>query len=322
MNFLKIFSLIIIVLNLNCSAKAQDNYPQRAIKIIVPFTPGGVTDILARDISKYLNQRLGQPVIVENRGGANGNIGASMAAKSKPDGYTLLIAPANIAISAALYKNLNYDLFKDLQPITILATGPYILTVPAKSPANQLSQLIQMAKNKPGELAMASSGMGSAGHLAGELLQINSGVRLTHIPYKGQSDAMVDLIGGHAALFFATVAVVNPHLHDGKIKILAVTTKNRSPLLPQVPTISELGYPGFNIGAWHGLFVPNGVPKEIVTLLHQEITRYFTDVDIQKKYAVQGLQLVTNNPEDFTKFLRAEVLEYDRAIKKADIQEN
>jgi len=299
---------------------AQEKFPERPIRVIVPFPPGGVTDILARDVAMRLASRWGASAVVDNRGGANGNIGAEMAAKAKPDGHTLLIAPANIAISVALYKNLGYDLFRDLAPITMLAKGPYILVTAPALPAHTIKELLALAKAKPGQLLMASSGTGSAGHLAGEILQASSGTRWTHVPYKGQVAAMTDLIGGQIAVFFATVAVVNPHRNDGKIRVLAVTTKTRSPILPDVPTIAESGFPGFDVGAWHGAFVPAGTPQAILARYHDELSAFLTAPDAQKRYAVQGLELVGTTPQAFADFLKREVAQYSRVVQRANIR--
>ena len=300
------------------------SYPSKPLKVVVPFTPGGVTDLLGRDIAQRLSARLGQSVVVDNRAGANGNIGADFVAKSKADGHTLLVTAANIAISQASQKKLPYHLFEDLTPITLLAKGPYILVTPARHktyPVSTLAELIKEAKANPSSLAMASSGAGSAGHLSGELLQAATGIKLTHIPYKGQSEAMTDILSGQSsALFFATVAVVSPHMSDGRLNILAVTTKTRSNLLPQVPSISELGFPGFDVSTWHGLFAPAGTPKDIVNLINAEIVTFLNTSEIQQKYTQQGLQITTTRADEFKDFLHGEVTQYEKVIKSAHLQ--
>jgi tripartite-type tricarboxylate transporter receptor subunit TctC len=301
-------------------AAAQQNYPERPVRIVVPFPPGGVVDMLARDISQKFNARWGQPVIVDNRGGANGNIGAELVAKARPDGYTLLIAPANIAISVPLYKKLAYDLFKDLAPVTLLASGPYILVTAPSLPVKSVAELVALARARPGQITMGSSGTGSAGHLAGDLLQNATGVRFTHVPYKGQVAVMVDTISGQISMFFGTVAVVNPHLTDGRIKILAVTTRERSSTMPGVPTIAESGFPGFDVGAWHGFFAPAGTAPDILAKLHDELTRFLTAPESRKFYQQQGTELAGSTPEAFTRFLHAEVAKYEQAIRKANVQ--
>jgi tripartite-type tricarboxylate transporter receptor subunit TctC len=320
---LMLFFTSLVLTALMPSSYAQNAYPTKPIKIIVPFTPGGVTDLLARDIGQRLSTRLGQTVLAENKAGANGNIGADIVAKSKADGHTLLLTAANIAISAASQKKLSYKLFDDLSPISLLAKGPYILVTPSRHvnhPSSSFQDLLQVAKSNPGKLSMASSGTGSAGHLSGELLQIAANLKFTHIPYKGQTEAMGDILGGQSsALFFATVAVVTPHLTDGRINILAVTTKTRSPLLAQTPTISELGFPGFDVSTWHGLFAPKNTPKDIVEKLNNEIVLFFNSLDIQKKYTAQGLQISTSRPEEFNEFLRTEVSQYEKVIKAANL---
>ncbi|MEI6504902.1 MAG: tripartite tricarboxylate transporter substrate-binding protein, partial [Planctomycetota bacterium] len=201
---------------------AAQNYPERPIRIVVPFPPGGVVDLIGRDIAQRFNARWGQAAIVDNRAGANGNIGVELAARAKPDGYTLLVSPANIAISVPLYKKLGYDLFKDLTPITLLATSPYILVTAPTLPVKSVADLIALARKRPEQVIMASSGTGSAGHLAGELLQNAAGIKLTHVPYKGQVVAMIDVMSGQCSMIFATVTTVTPHLTDGRIKVLAV----------------------------------------------------------------------------------------------------
>ena len=304
--------------------QSASTYPTKPIKVVVPFTPGGVTDLLGRDIAQRLSARLGVAVLVDNRAGANGNIGADFVAKSKADGYTLLVTAANIAISQASQKKLPYHLFEDLTPITLLAKGPYILVTPAHHktfPITTLADLISLAKANPSSLAMASSGAGSAGHLSGELLQAAAGIKLTHIPYKGQSEAMTDILSGQSsALFFATVAVVSPHMNDQRLNILAVTTKSRSNLLPQVPSISELGFPGFDVSTWHGLFAPAGTPMGIINLLNTEMVSFLNTSEIQQKYTQQGLQISTTRVDEFKDFLHSEVSQYEKVIKSAHLQ--
>ena len=299
-------------------------YPSKPIKVVVPFTHGGDTDLLGSDIAQRLSARFGQAVLVDNRAGANGNIGADFVAKSKGDGYTLLVTAANIAISEAAQKKLPYRLFEDLTPITLLAKGPYILVTPAHHKtytSSTLAELISKARTNPSALAMASSGTGSAGHLSGELLQVAAGIELTHIPYKGQSEAMADILGGQSsALFFATVAVVSPHMNDGRLHILAVTTKTRSNLLPQIPSISELGFPGFDVSTWHGLFAPAGTPREIVEKINTEMVSFLNSREIQQKYTQQGLQISTTRVEEFKEFLHTEVNQYEKVIKSAHLQ--
>ena len=300
-------------------ATAQ-NYPDRAIRIMVPFPPGGVVDLIGRDIAQRFNARWGQAAIVDNRAGANGNIGVEIAARAKPDGYTLLVSPANIAISVPLYKKLGYDLFKDLTPITLLATSPYILVTAPTLPVKSVADLIALARKRPEQVIMASSGTGSAGHLAGELLQNAASIKLTHVPYKGQVVAMIDVMSGQCSMIFATVTTVTPHLTDGRIKVLAVATQKRSAILPNVPTIAESGYPGFNIGAWHGFFTPAGTPPEINAKLHEELMRFVKSPEAQKTYQQQGVELTGSTPEAFTKFLHSEVAQYEQAIRKANVQ--
>jgi tripartite-type tricarboxylate transporter receptor subunit TctC len=318
------FTGLLFIFPYFCFSQIQNAYPNHSIKIVIPFTPGGVTDMLGRDIGQFLSSQYSNPVIVENKAGANGNIGADFVAKAKPDGYTLLVTAANIAISQASQKKLPFQLFNDFSGITLLAKGPYILVTPShhkEGSLNSLNELISKAKTKPFSLSMASSGSGSAGHLAGELLQNAAEIKFTHIPYKGQSEAMADILSGESSsLFFATVAVVSPHLSDGRLNVIAVTTKTRSNLLPQVPSIGELGFPGFDVSTWHGLFAPSGTPKEIIEKLNSALTTYLNSSDMQKKYSQQGLQITTSKPGEFTDFLHAEVEQYEKVIRKSNIQ--
>jgi tripartite-type tricarboxylate transporter receptor subunit TctC len=301
-------------------AVAQQNFPDHPMRIVVAFPPGGATDILARDISQRFNAKWGQPAVVDNRPGANGNIGAELVSKSRPDGHTLLIQPANIAISATLYKNLGYDVLKDLAPVSMLATGPYLMIVPPALPVRTLKDFIALAKARPNQLTMASSGTGSPGHLAGEVLLATVGVKLTHVPYKGQTAGLVDLIGGQVTLFFASAPVGAPHVSSGKVRALAVTTAKRAAILPEVPTVAESGFPGFNVGAWHGAFVPARTPPEIIAKLNEELGVFLRAPDAKKTYAQQGLDLVPSTPEEFGKFVRAEILLYGKVTSTLNVQ--
>jgi len=215
---------------------------------------------------------------------------------------------------------LGFDLFKDLVPVSLLAMSPYILVVPPALPVRSVADLVALARKRPGELTLASSGTGSAGHLAGELLQSASGTRLTHVPYKGQAAAMIELIGGQVTTFFATVAVVNPHLHDGRIRVVAVTTPRRSAILPAIPTIAESGYPGFEITAWHGVFLQTGIRPDIVVKLNDELVRFLRLPESIRSYNAQGLELVGRTPEAFGAFLRTEVATYEKAIRAANVR--
>jgi tripartite-type tricarboxylate transporter receptor subunit TctC len=303
-------------------AGAQQTYPDKAIRIVVGFPPGGATDLLARDIGPRFTAKWGQPAVVDNRPGANGNIGAEFVAKSKPDGHTLLIQPANIAISATLYKNLGYDVFRDLTPVTMLATGPYIMVAPAALPVRSLRDVIGLAKSKPGELLMASTGLGSPGHLAGELLQAALNVRFTHIPYKGQGPALIDLMSGQVMILFASAPAAAPHLATGRIRAIAVTTTKRATLLPEIPTIAESGFPGFNVGAWHGALVQARTPREIIVKLHDELAQFVRSPEAKKFYTQQGLELMSSSPEEFGAFLKSEVSLYAKVTGKLNVQLN
>ena len=294
---------------------SQTSFPDKPIRIIVGFPPGGATDILARDIAQRFATKWGQPTVVDNRPGANGNIGAEQVARSKPDGHTLLVAPANIAISATLFRKLGYDVTRDLAPVSMLATGPYLIVVPNALPVRTLRELVALARARPDQLTMASSGTGSPGHLAGERLQAAVGIRMTHVPYKGQTPALTDLIGGQVSVFFASAPVAAPFLASKRLKALAVTTAARIPILPDVPTVAESGFPGFSVGAWHGAFAPGGTAAEIIAKLNEELGTFLRSTEVKKNYAQQGLELVPSTPEEFGRFVRAEIAVYEKVIR-------
>lgn len=300
---------------------SQTTFPDKPMRIVVAFPPGGATDILARDIAQRFAAKWGQPTVVDNRPGANGNIGAEQVARSKPDGHTLLVAPANIAISATLYRKLGYDVTRDLAPVSMLATGPYLIVVPTALPVRNLKELIALARARPDQLTMASSGAGSPGHLAGERLQAAVGIRMTHVPYKGQVPALSDLIGGQVSVFFASAPAAAPFLAAKRLKALAVTTPGRVAILPEVPTVAESGFPGFSVGAWHGAFAPGGTSPEIVAKLNDELGVFLRSPEVRKNYAQQGLELVPSTPDEFGRFVRSEIAVYEKVIRNLKLDQ-
>ena len=296
-------------------ASAQ-TYPTRPIRLVVPFPAGGTTDILAREVGDRLSRSLGQSVVVDNRPGAGGNIGADLVAKSAPDGYTLLMGTVGThAINPSLYTKMPYDHVKDFVPIILVAGVPNVLEVTPSLPVNSVADLIKLAKEKPGQLNFASSGSGTSIHLSGELFKTMAGVDMTHVPYKGSAPALTDLMGGQVQLMFDNLANSTPQLKAGKLKALAVTTAKRSALAPELPTLAETGLPGFDIYTWWGFMAPAGTPKEIVAKWNAEVTRILSTPEMKAFFAQQGAEPAPTSPEQFSALIQSEIPKYARIIK-------
>jgi tripartite-type tricarboxylate transporter receptor subunit TctC len=297
---------------------ASAQYPDKPIRYVVPYPPGGPLDTVARLLGQKVSERLGQPVIVDNKPGAGGNIGADFVAKSAQDGYTILMgAVATHAINPALYAKMPYDPVKDFTPITLIGVTPNVLVVNPTVPAKDVKEFIAYAKANPGKLNFGSGSTGSAGHLAGELFNGMAGVQMTHIPYKGAAPAMQDLIGGQIHLMFDNMASSLPQVKAGKIRALAVTTPKRASAAPELPTIAESGLPGFDISTWFGLFAPANVPKDVVAKLHAEFARALALPDVREKLASLGIEPVGNKPEEFAAYIKSEAVKYGDVIKKS-----
>ena len=295
---------------------AQQAYPTKTIRYVVPFPAGGPLDIVARALGQELTRSLGQPVIIDNRPGAGGNIGAEFVAKSPPDGHTILMgAVSTHAINVTLYSKLPYDPIRDFAPITLITSVPNVLVVHPSIPARNVQELISVARAHPGQLNFASGSTGSAGHLAGELFKTMAHVDMVHIPYKGAAPAVVDLIGGHVSLMFDNLASALPNIKAGRVRALAVTTLKRSPMIPELPTISESGLRGFDVSTWFGIFAPAGTPNEIVNRLHTEIVRVLRTHDMKERLAILGAEPVGNRPEEFAAFVKAEIPKYAQVIR-------
>ena len=299
---------------------AYSQYPARPIRLVIPFPPGGGTDTMARSISPKLSEFLGQQIVLENRGGAGANIGAEIAAKSPPDGYTIMLATITNAIGATLYTRLNYDLVRDFAPITQLATTPHILVVHPSVPSKTVKEFITLAKARPEELAYSSSGSGSAAHLAGELFNSLAGVKTTHVPYKGGGPSMIALVGGEVSLAFATMPSAIGYVRSGRLRGIAVTTERRSPSTPELPTIAEAGVAGYEAGSWYGLSAPAGTPKEIVARLHAETIRVLGLVDVKDRLFNAGFEIVTSTPDQFAAFTRNEIQKWGKIVKSAGLK--
>ena len=310
--------LVASVVDMGAQAKS---WPSRPIRFIVPFPPGGGTDVNARIMAPRLTAALGQQVVVENRPGAGGMLGAELVAKSAPDGYNMVIATIGpIAINPSLYSKMTYDPAKELAPVSITGEVPNGLVVHPTLPAKSLKELIALAKQRPRELNYGSSGPGAGDHLAGEMLNVMAGIRMTHVPYKGGPPAMVDLMSGNIQLIFATLATSMPYIRAGRVRTLAVASAQRFALLPDVPTVAEAGVPGFAINNWAGVFVAGGTPRPIIERLNSEIVKALAPPDVRQKLLEMGLVAGTNTPEQFTSYIQAETVRWARVVKDAGIK--
>jgi tripartite-type tricarboxylate transporter receptor subunit TctC len=308
--------------SLSTTAYAQtDNYPTRTIRIIVGFSAGGFTDVLGRVIAQKLNERLGQPVIVENKPGAAGTIGADIIAKSKPDGYNVLMGHVNSnSIAPAMYPKLPYDVIKDFTPIVRVASTPLLLTIHPSVPANDVKSFIALAKKKDSNLRFASSGNGSAQHLAAEQFMLMTQTKMLHVPYKGSGQAIVDLLSGQVELNFDSPPNTLQHIRSGKLKALGITSTRRSELVPDIPTIAEAGVPGYEMGQWFAVFGPAGLPKAITERLNKEINALLKSPDVTEKINSQGGEIIGGSAEEFAAFLKTDTARWAKLIKDADIK--
>ena len=304
------------LLALVATAASAQTYPTKPIRLVVPFPPGGATDILARDVAQKLTEAWGQQVIVDNRPGAGGNIGSELVAKSAPDGYTLEMGTVGThAINASLYAKMPYDHVKDFVPVILVAGVPNVLVVNPAVPANSVAELIAYAKANPGKLNFASSGNGTSIHLSGELFKFMAGVQMTHVPYKGSAPALQDLIGGQVQLMFDNLPPSLPQIKAGKLRALAVTSLTRAPALPDVPTMAEAGLPGYEASSWFGVLAPAGTPLAIVTKLNAEIAKWLATPEAKEKLSKQGANAAGGTPEDFAKHIAAETAKWAKVVK-------
>jgi tripartite-type tricarboxylate transporter receptor subunit TctC len=295
-------------------------YPAKPIRMVVGFAPGGGTDLVARIIGQKMNESFGQPVLVDNRAGATGTIGADIVAKAPADGYTLLMGHVNShGIAPNLFKKLPYDAERDFQMVAYVGYVPNVLVIHPSIPAQNVKELIAIAKAKPGALNYASSGVGSTQHLAGELFQLLTGTKLVHVPYKGSGPAVVDLLAGHVVANFDTMPPVLPHIKTGRMRALALTTPKRSPQLPNVPTLIEVGLKGFDMTNWYGIMAPAKTPRDAVMKLNAEANRIMALPDAKSKLEEAGTQLDPGTPEKFAAFLNSEIAKYAKLVKAANV---
>ncbi len=293
-------------------------YPTKPIHWVVPFAPGGTTDILARTIGEKLAIALGQPVIIENKPGAGGGLGATYTAKAAPDGYTIMGGTISThAINASLYKDLQYDPVKDFVPIMLIARVPNLLVINPNIPANNVAELIALMKANPGKYTFASSGNGTSQHLSGELFKTMAGVDMQHIPYKGSPPALQDVVGGAVSMTFDNITTAWPLAKNGNLRALAVTTARRSSVAPDVPTLAESGLAGYEVGSWQGVFAPAGTPPAIVKRLNTEMVKILNMPDVREKLVGLGAEPVGNTPEEFSALVKTEVVKWADVVKKS-----
>ena len=291
------------------------SFPAKPVRVVVPYPPGGPTDIVARVLFQQVAEATGQQFLIDNRAGAGGNIGAELVAKSPPDGYTVLIGTTAHAINMSLFKNLNYDIQKDLIPVSLLTQGPLVLVAHPQFPASSVKEVIELAKTKSGGLNFASSGNGQSTHLSAELFNSMAGIKMAHVPYKGSAPALTDVMSGQVDVMFDTTLSAMPFVKAGKLKALGLTSAVRSPAAPDVPTIAESGLPGYEVFAWNGVLVPAGTPKAIIQQLNDHIRKAMLLPQVKDKFSAQGFAASWNSPESFGVFLKTEVDKWSRTVK-------
>jgi tripartite-type tricarboxylate transporter receptor subunit TctC len=306
---------VALLLAMTASVVQAQTYPSGPMRIVVPFPPGGGTDILARSLAQKLNEAWGQPAIVDNRGGANGTIGAAAVAKAPADGHTLLIVPSGFAVNPSIYKSLPFDALRDFAPVTQLASSPLVLVVHPSFPPKSVKELIAFLKARPGEINYGSSGNGSPPHIATELFKLLTGTKMTHVPYKGAGPAAVDVIAGQIPIYFMNALQAVPHMKSGRLRPLGVTSGKRFPGLPAVPTIAEAGVPGYAMTNWYGLLVPAGTPPASVRRLHAEVARILNLPELKERLSSEGAEVVASTPEQFAAFLRSEMATAAKIVK-------
>jgi len=303
---------------LSALAGAQP-YPSKPVRLIIPFPPGASNDIVGRMIATQLSEKLGKPVVVDNRGGAGGLIGTEAAANSPPDGYTLLLVSLGYAFNASLYK-LPYDPATAFAPVALLGAGPVVLVVNSKLPVNSVKELLALAKEKPGQLHYVSGGIGSFQHLTGALFKLQSGADIVHVPFKGAAPAMMDVVAGNTEIAIGTIILMLPQIKAGRLKALGVGSTKRLAFLPDVPTIAEAGVPGYEANNWWGIVVPTGTPAAIVGRLHKELTVVLASAETKKRFESEGSEAARMTPEEFGRFMTAETAKWAKVVKEAGIK--
>ena len=313
-----LLSAAALLLALAAPAVAQD-YPNRPVRLIIPFPPGGSNDVVGRMIGDQLGKQLGKQVIIDNRAGAGGVIGTEIASKAPADGYTLLVISLAHAVNPWLYK-LPYDPIKAFAPIGVMGSGPNVVAVNPGLPVNSIKELIELAKSKPGDVQYASAGVGSFQHLGGELFKLEAGVDMLHVPFKGGGPSMIDVIGGHTKVVFSSLVQTTPHLKSGKLRALGVGSKERSKVLPDVPSVSEAGVPSYEAVNWWGIVAPAGTPQPIIDRLHAALTAAQDSAEVEKQFASEGAVVVKKSPTEFGAFMVSEMNKWEQVVKKGGIK--
>jgi tripartite-type tricarboxylate transporter receptor subunit TctC len=314
-------TLLAAVLAVALQAQARTgSYPDRPVRLIVPVAPGGGTDIIARSLAQKLADAWGQTVVVDNRAGAGSTVGTALAARAAPDGYTLVLVSIGLAFNESLYAKLPYDTQRDLAPITLVATQPNLLLVNPAVPAKNVAELLQLAKAKPGALAYASGGAGSASHLSGELFRSMAGIALVHVPYKGTAPALTDLVAGQVQLLVTPMVQALPLVTAGRVRALAVTSSQRSALMPAVPTLAEAGVPGYEFNTWYGILAPAGTPKAVIDRVQRDSVAALAAADLRERFSAGGLEPLTSTPDEFAAYLRAEITKWGRIIRDNNLR--
>lgn len=313
--------LCVAVSHADAQHKANDAYPNRPVHFLVPFTVGGSADIVARTIAQNLSDELGQQVVVDNRPGSGGVLGTKIAAASSADGYTLVIGNiSTIAVSPAMYRKLPYDSVRDFAPVTLVSSSPFVMVVTTSLAPRTLKEFVALAKSRPGKLNYASTGVGAPGHLAAELLATSTGIQMEHVPYKDISQAFVDIYAGQVQLFFLGIAPALAQIKMGKVRALAVTSSKRSPQIPDLPTVAESGVPGFDVTGWYGLFMPAGTPPGVIAQMNAAMKKISASPDLRRRFSNLGAELITNSPEQFSAFVKTEIIKWAKVVKDSGIR--
>jgi len=314
------FLVFVVVQAALAFAQPADPYPSRPVRLILPFPPGGGTDILGRLIAERLAASLGQPVVVENRGGAGGNVGAEAAARAAPDGHTIILAATTLAISPSLYSKLGFDPLRDFAPVSLVATVPNVMITHPSVPAQTLQEFIALAKAKPGAMNFGSGGTGTSNHLGGELFNIVAGVQLVHVPYKGVNLAMNDVLAGNVQLVLIGIPAAAPNIKSGRLRALAVVARERSAALPDVPSVVEAGLPELDVTTWYGVLAPAGTPRPIVMRLNAELVRIMHSPDLKERLATMATDPRTSTPEEFAAYIKQEMARWAEVVRKTGIK--
>jgi tripartite-type tricarboxylate transporter receptor subunit TctC len=310
-----------MALMLACGAGWAQGYPAKTVRVIVPYPPGGGTDTIARPLAQKLTESFGQQVIIDNRGGAGGNVGMELAARAAPDGYTLVIGlTAQLAVNPALYRKLPYDPVKDYEPITLIGAGAYLLVVHPSLPVKDVKELVALAKARPGQITYASSGNGSGGHLCMELFKTMTGTNFVHVPYKGGGPALVDTLAGQVQVLFTPPVSATQHVQSGRLRALAVSTVRRSSGMPDLPTIAESGVPGYDSGVWYGVLAPAGTPREIVMRVNGDVVKALQQPDFRTMLVANSIDPIGSSPEVLAQFIRIEMAKWAKVVRDADVR--